>query len=54
MLNKDEVREELLSLAKRNESLEMGISGIHMSMKEAGNGKKGYNARAEMSQRHSP
>lgn len=54
MLNKDEVREELLSLAKRNVSLEMGISGIHISMMEAGNGKQGYNGTAEMSQRHSP
>lgn len=53
MLNKDEVREKTLLLAKRNESLEMGISGVHVSLKETGNGKE-YISRAEMSHGHSP
>lgn len=48
MLNKDEVREAFLLLAKRNESLEVGISGIHVSVTEM------EIPRAEMSQRHSP
>lgn len=38
MLNKDKVREAFLLLTKRNESLEMGISGVHVSVTKTENG----------------
>lgn len=42
MLKKDKMREGLLLLAKGNESLVMGVSGVHMFVTEIGNGEEHF------------